>query len=298
MCKDKSLSQLEKMGYNVINLPREDIHPLQVFTRPKGNFERYGEITEFVIEDQPETPRISKNEDAANIKGLRTDKFEFGAGFKILEKYLSSIGGGEIGLETIFKNTDSIQFIYQNVKIDSVLPAKIRTYLSSVNPKDSMMDIIDEKGEAYIITEILKSNAFGVDAYDSKGAKINLSLPEIKEIFKANFNIEVSKDYENVVSFEGKNFLCFAIKPAVVWVEKVDGKALFKLGMPGYIRRRGLSYAREGMPEASEESTELGMPTSMERGITISIGEDKTTYKETKELTYVTFGNDKLINLR
>jgi len=233
-CEDKSVSYLNELGWNAVRLPRENINPLLILSKSNGYLETLGELSDFVIEDQSKPPEIVRDQAVAEISGLETDKFELGTGLKFLEKFLSLVGASGLGLEASFKNAKSIQFVYQNVLTDFVHPAKIGKYLSSVSPDVSspLMEHIDEEGEAYIITDTLKSNTFGIVAYDEKGAKIDLDISVLKQLLSANPHIEVSKDGKKVVSFKGDKFLRFAFKAISVWVEIRNGKAIFRLDKP------------------------------------------------------------------
>lgn len=233
-CKDKSVSYLNELGWNVVRLPKENINPLLVLSRSNGYLEILGELSDFVIKGKSRPPKIVRDQAVAEISSLETHKFELGIGLKFLEKFLSLVGASGLGLEESLKNAKSIQFIYQNVLTDFVHPAKIAKYLSSVSPDVSspLMEHIDEEGEAYIITDTLKSNTFGIAAYDEKGAKIDLDISALKQLLSADPHIEVSKDEEKVVSFKGDKFLRFAFKAISIWVEIRDGKASFRLGKP------------------------------------------------------------------
>ena len=154
-------------------------------------------------------------------------------GLKFLERLLSQIGAAGVGLETSFKNADSIEFEYQNVLVDSVYPVKIGKYLLSVSPDVSLlMEAINDEGEAYVITETLKSNAFGVTAYDEMDAELDIDISALKQLLSATPKIGLSKDEKNVLSFEGEKFLRFAFKAIAVWVEVEGGKSKFRLNKP------------------------------------------------------------------
>jgi len=232
--KDKLVSDLNRLGWSVVRLPRENINPLLVLSKSNGYLETLGELSDFVIEDQPKPPEIIRDQAVADISVLETDKFELGTGLKFLEKFISLVGASGLGLEASFKNAKSIRFVYQNVLTDFVHPAKIAKYLLSVTPDVSslLIEHIDEEGEAYIITDTLKSNTFGIVAYDEKGAKIDLDISALKQFLSATPHIEVSKDGKAVVSFKGDKFLRFAFKAISVWVEIEDGKAHFRLNKP------------------------------------------------------------------
>lgn len=234
MCKDNSITHLNKLGYNMVRLPRENVCPLLVLSRSNDHLETLGKVSDFVIEAQPKPPRVEKDRPVAELSGLRTDKFELGVGLKFLEKLLSYLGAAGVGLEAKFKDVDSIQFVYQNVLTDSIHPAKIGKYLLSVSPdvNSPFIEDINDEGEAYVITDTLKSNAFGITAYDETGAEVEIDISALKELLSATPKIGLSRDKKDVISFKGDRSLCFAFKAIAVWVEIEGGKASFRLSKP------------------------------------------------------------------
>ncbi|MDP3029413.1 MAG: hypothetical protein Q8O04_07955 [Deltaproteobacteria bacterium] len=234
MCKDKSVSHLNELGWNVVRLPKENINPLLILSKSNGYLETLGEISDFVIESEPKPPEIVRNQSVAEISGLETNEYDLGVGLKFLEKFLSLVGAAGLGLEASFKNAHKIQFVYQNVLTDSVQPMKIEKYLRSVSPDVSSFFIehLNDEGEAYIITDALKSNVFGVAAYDEKGVKLDLDISALEQLLSATPHIGVSKDEKKAVSFKGDKFLRFAFKAIAAWIEIRDGKAKFKLNPP------------------------------------------------------------------
>lgn len=234
MCKDRSISHLNKLGYNMVRLPREDIYPLLILSRSNDHLDTLGELSDFVIEAQPKPPRIERDRGVAEVSGLRTDRFELGVGLKFLERFLSYLGAKGVGLEAGFKGVDSIQFVYQNVLTDFIHPAKIGKYLLGVSPdvNSPFVEEINDEGEAYVITDTLKSNAFGITAYDETGAKVDIDISALKGLLSATPKIEISKEKKEGISFKGDSFLCFAFKAIAIWVEIEGGRARFRLSKP------------------------------------------------------------------
>lgn len=234
MHRDETISYLNRLGYSVINLPRENVDPLLVLSRSNGYVEILGEISHFVAGNYRK-PRIRRDELAAQILNLKSDTIELGVGLKLLERFFSLIGAAGIGLETCFRNADSLQFVYQNVRIDSVFPAAVGKYLSNVSPdmNSSFFEDIKDKDEAYVITETLKSNSFGVAVYDERGMGLNMDITTLRQLLSATPNIKLSTNGKNVILFRGDRFLRFAFKAIVVWIEVKNGEARFRLNKPG-----------------------------------------------------------------
>lgn len=233
-CKDKSVSQLNEQGYNVVRLPREKINPLQVLCRTNADLEILGEIGDFVIEGKPYPPAIDQDQQAAVIAGLETDKFELNAGLGLLKRLLSYLGAGGIELGAKFSRVDSIKFLYDNVLSDTIYPIKIEKYLKTVTPDLSsrLLENLNDEGELYIITDTLKSNGFNVVATDSSDNTVDIDISGLQDILKAKFKVDLSKTHERTLSFKGEKYLRFGMKAVGLWLEIGGGKATFRLRPP------------------------------------------------------------------
>lgn len=234
MCKDPSVDTLNQLGYNVVRLPRENIRPLDVLAKSGASLETLGQLADFVVDTGLAPPAIKEDQIAADISGLCTSAFEFNTGIKLLEKLLSYFGVGGLSLDVAFSGAASLTIEYSDVRFDSITPAKIGMYLTKATPDlgSLLIDSIDEEGEAYIITDILKSDSFKVIAHDKKGAKLDLNITALKALLDAHPQISVSKESNMSISFKGDKRLCFAMKAIEFWVEIDSGKGRFRLDKP------------------------------------------------------------------
>jgi len=233
MCKDNSLTYLNGVGYNVIRLPREGIDPLQLLSHGGNALEILGPLSDLVLSGPP-APLVTSDTPAANVNGKRTDKLELGLGLNFLDKILSAMGAPGASLKMAYSKAKSIEFEFENVSVDSVNITAIGQYLKGAKPDiaNPIIEMLDEEGEAYVITETIKSNSFGAIAYDSTNSTIDVDVAGIQQAIGVNTKVAVLKDATRKVSYKGAKLLRFGFKAIPVWVLIESGSSYFRLGPP------------------------------------------------------------------
>jgi hypothetical protein len=232
-CKDKAIDHLNSLGYNAIKLPREGITPLIVLSRdPNTSISSiYGHITDLVAEPMPPLPKVFENLQAGTISGLRTNKLEFKFGISILNDLLSAIGGKSAGIEAVFGKASKIEFEYENVQYDTVMPASVTKFLRGAKPSidEDFVAQFNEQGEAYIIIDVLKSNSFGIRVYQDSNQGIDINIDALKNVVGLSSKISIEKKVDTKISFNGSQALGFGFKACPIWMETVDGVSRFRL---------------------------------------------------------------------
>ncbi|WP_414573503.1 hypothetical protein [Nostoc sp. CCY 9925] len=253
-CTDKAIDHLNQLGYNAIKLPREGITPLTVLSRdPKTSISTiYGNLRDIVAEPVPSLPQVFENLQAGTISGLKTNKLELKFGISILNDLLSALGGKSAGIESVFRKASTIEFEYENVQYDTVMPASVTKFLRGSKPSidDDFVAQFNEQGEAYIIIDVLKSNSFGIRVYQDSDRGIDINIDAIKNVIGLNSKISVEKKVDTKISFNGSQALGFGFKACPIWVETVGGVSRFKLNP-----NTNQSVALRGSPESSTEPT-------------------------------------------
>jgi hypothetical protein len=232
-CKDDSLTYLNHLGYNVISLPRENIEPLLVIGGKKKKLEVLGPLSHFVL-GASYVPTVKYDQTASKITSKKTNKLDSRLGIELMNKYLSALDATSGKLNVGYEKAVEIEIVFENVLYDSVYITDIDDYLSSATPKTKtlLMECINEEGEAHIITETIKSNSFGVIAYDKDKHELNLDIKGIQSLLGGGSGINVSKDENLKVSYQGDKFLKFGFKAASFWMqEDNNGEAQFRLKM-------------------------------------------------------------------
>jgi hypothetical protein len=235
MCKDNSLTFLNGIGYNVVRLPRVGIDPLLVLGGGKKNLTILGPLSDIVLSASVPLPTITTDQPAANINGLKSNQIDIDVGLKFLETILSAMGAGNAKLKVAYKKVNKIEFQFENVLVDSVLPFSMAKYLQGAKPDmtHSMVDNFDEEGEAFLIMETIKSNALGTTAYDNHGVKVDLDIDAIQNIIGGAANVSVTKDETLKLSYRGTQSLRFGFKASPMWAQVNHGVPKFRLNPIG-----------------------------------------------------------------
>jgi hypothetical protein len=253
-CTDKAIDHLNELGYNAIKLPREGITPLTILSRdPKTSVSSiYGHITDIIADPIPSFPKVFENLQAGTISGLRTNKLEFNFGLSILNDLLSALGGKSAGIESVFRKASTIEFEYENVQYDTVMPASVTRFLRSSKPSidENFLAQFNQQGEAYIIIDVLKSNSFGIRLYRDSERGIDINIDALKDVVGLNSKISIEKKVDTKISFHGSQALGFGFKACPIWVEVVGGVSHFRLNP-----NTNQSVTLRGPTESSTEAT-------------------------------------------
>lgn len=232
-CKDQAINHLNDLGYNVIRLPKAGITPLLVLSRaPNASTSTlYGHITDLVVDPAPSLPKVFENIEAGTISGLRTNKLEFNLGISFLKTLLSAIGGKSAGIEAAFDNSSTIEFEYENVLYDTVMPASVTKFLRGATPfiDEQFMTQFNQEGEGYILIDVIKSNSFGFRAYRDSNKGVDIKLDALKGIIGAESKLVIEKKDDLKISCKGGQPLGFGFKACPIWVEIVNGVPQFRL---------------------------------------------------------------------
>lgn len=230
MCKDSALQYLNHFGYNVIKLPRQDMDPLLVLAGKRGNLTCLGPVSQFIIKPTRQ-PEIKRDQLVADIAGKKTNKLDIGIGLNLLSGFLSVLGFATGKLNNQYSKARTVQFVFNNVLADGLYLTDVDDFLLSGQPRtDSLLqEEIDEEGEAYIVYETIKSNSFGIIAYDSKNTAIQVDVDGIQKILGVSSGIKVSRDADYAVVYKGGQHLYFGFKAVKFWIEKEDGAVKFRI---------------------------------------------------------------------
>src|SRR5262245_36433477 len=184
-CKDPKLTYLNSLGYNVVRLPREGIEPLDVLGRENGAIEDLGPLS-LVWTTTEALPPIAGPKVIPNVNGEKSELLDFSVGIKILEGILKGMGAALPMLSGAFQQAKKIQLQFVNVQGFSVKPLEIGNYLQkgdlNLDNNIAAHFFTEEDTQAFIISEVLKSNAIEVIATDSHGQSISADLPAISDM--------------------------------------------------------------------------------------------------------------------
>jgi len=224
-CSDEFIRSLKSFGYSVIRLPKADFKPLLILNYSEGrNLDRIGAITKlFEAEDVP-VPPISFDNVAGDIQGQRTSEMSIGVGLTLLGSIIGAMGGSNLGLNTEYKSAKKVVFEFHNVLEDHVDVIDLDQFLGAadVNPNALTVGKMLEADRLYIVTSVIKSTEFTVEASTSSGTKVALDVPVVQQIVGANVKVEGNQAQASKITYKGTIPLVFGFQAVQLFYH--DGK--------------------------------------------------------------------------
>ena len=208
--KDPSVTYLNKLGYNVVKLPRTGIEPMDVIGRDQ-TVQWLGAIDAIWNSAVPK-PQPGPPKPASAVNGQRTDALDLSLGLSILGNTLAAFGVSVPSLDVAYKSAHAVQFSYSNVTVTEVAPFAAGSYLAkgqlqSDNPAVKNY-FLSGKATAYLIIQVLKSNSLTVTATDSHGTSVGVDLSAFQGV-DAKIGIKPSNSSNSTISFTGPDSITF-----------------------------------------------------------------------------------------
>jgi hypothetical protein len=268
MCSDPLVDKLREQGYNPVRLPRADIGPLQILSRSGKDLSRLGAVGSVLKSKSELLPRVHENVPAAKIEVRRSGSLKAGLGASLLGAFLEAFGAKGAELDSSLEKAQRLVFEFNDVLEDRIDVSELDTYLvdSDLNPKSRYTaDLLVSDG-VYIVTAILKSKKFAIEAHHESGGAVKLDADAIKNAVSAKGSVETRREDENKIVFEGGTFLTFAFQAVRLLyynggytsLEPVDKVYLKGLGTPPAMKGREL-FAPPGVFTAVEPPAGLSM---------------------------------------
>ena len=245
MCNNYSDPFVEfarNLKYNLVKIPCGNIHPLDVLLLyPNAGLKRYCSLPKMVFPNitsdggtfLPPVPNVIES-NATNFSGQFSGKVGIDIGLDFLKNVLNMFGATSAGLGLAIGTAKQLQFQFENVKIQSVELYDLSRYMLKAVPDTSVnILLMDRKGEAFVITDVLRSNSIDIKVFDQSGSELKLDIDAIKGVVGANVSVSQERASDLKVSFKGTEDLTFAFKAAAFWVE-VEGlrRAKIVLDLP------------------------------------------------------------------
>lgn len=215
LCKDPFLTYLKSFGYLVVRLPRADIKPLQVLTGNGSDLSNLGDLASLLVAGANiPLPPVKENNRSASISGQRTSDLSLGVGLSILGSVIGAMGGSKLGLDVKYEQAKTAAFEFQDVYEDKVEVIRLDQYLAEadVNPFSRYVAELLDADEMCVITSIIKSNKFTVEAKKSDGNGLYVSIPEIQGIVGGKVKVSGSSQTTSKVTYESQVPLVFGFQ--------------------------------------------------------------------------------------
>jgi hypothetical protein len=224
LCKDPSVTFLNKFGYNVIKLPRVGIEPMDVIGKDQST-EWLGKLSA-VWKTQMAAPVPRPPQPASDVQGQQSDKLELSIGLKILENAVAAFGASAPSLKFAYSKARKVQFTFGSVTSTVVEPLEAGNYLASgdLNTDNPVVSryFLEESTQAFLIFEVLKTSSLSVTATDDRGSEIAVDVPQIQAAVGANVGVTISKSSQSTLVFSGRTPVSFGFR--ALHINFVNGK--------------------------------------------------------------------------
>ena len=214
ICKDPSITFLNKFGYNVIKLPRKGIEPLDIVGKDK-NTEWLGKLSSVWKGTLPE-PAPSAPQPAADVQGRQSDKLQLSVGLKVLENALAAFGATAPGLTGAYSRARAVQFTFTNVTSTVVPPLDAGNYLAGgdLNTNNGLVShyFVEGDARAYLIFDVLKSDSVTVTATDEHNEELAVDVPNIQAMLGAKVGVTAGGSKSSDVTYKGQFAVSFGFR--------------------------------------------------------------------------------------
>jgi hypothetical protein len=235
-CKDDSITYLNHLGYNVILTPREGLAPGLVLAGVKTALDRLGPLSDFV-QGSPPLPFVQGNLQAPNVTQKTSNKLGLDLGVNLLDRLLKAMNAcdGKIGAH--YAKAANIELIFEDVLLDTMDPSALGKYLGSTLPDtvNPWMAHLDGPGKAYVVTEIIKSDKFGVVAYGENSETLELDTQAIQQMLGGNAKVTQSGSRTRELVYQGPKHLVFGFRAVEFWIDTKNQPPAFHLNLTGSI---------------------------------------------------------------
>jgi hypothetical protein len=214
-CEDPALTFLNRLGYNVVRLPRTDLLPLEVLGSESGRAPQLLGRLDAVWESKIPTPPITSG-DVATVSGRSTSDVRIGFGLKILEGILGAMGATVPQVGLAYSQARSVRFEFKDPDLRKIDPLLVGNFLAQGDLRTENPFVrhymLSEDTEAYVVTEVLLSSSIRVVALDKSEVGAKLDVKAITEGLGANVQVNMNAGIEGDLVYKGKQPLAFGYK--------------------------------------------------------------------------------------
>jgi hypothetical protein len=215
LCKDPLRTYLNNLGYNVILLPRTGIDPLDVLGRDSGSIERLGKL-EQMWSSSVAAPDPGPPQTAAGINGQKTAALNLDVGLKFLSNVLGAMGAVLPQLNFAYKSARKVEFSFTDVRVAKVDPLALGNHLAAGNLSSNNPFVRryfeDEDTDAFIITEVLKSQSITAKAQTDTDVGVAVDVPAIQAAVGAKIGVSQTTSQSTELTYTGPELLTFGHK--------------------------------------------------------------------------------------
>ncbi|MEM1321473.1 MAG: hypothetical protein AAGG75_14550 [Bacteroidota bacterium] len=214
MPNDNLAAILQQYGFSFVKLPRPNLEVLQLMAKdPEGYLMKIGNIQDLFLQRYMAYPSILEEMPVPQeLSDNKSNKTEASVGIKLLSGILPQ----PASVATAFDSAASIAFSFKDATMDEVNLIQLNKFLNDADVDKNAGGYSDQvtNSEIYIITHVLKSKHFTVEALNSNGLSMDLEGPEIQDVLSANAKLKREKQSSAKMTYESEDPLVFGIKAA------------------------------------------------------------------------------------
>jgi hypothetical protein len=180
-CSDKSLTYLAGLGYNVIRHPDATFAPLKLLGQQSGEFLILGSLNQLITSSTAALPAVTGDQIAADVNGQSSSSLKIGIGANVLGNLIGALGG-TLSASLNYTNASNVEFQYQDVLSDSIVPIDAGGYLKGAHvDADNLVlkQYVLGNGQLFLITKIVKSTKFSVKYTKNGGVDASVQVPVV-----------------------------------------------------------------------------------------------------------------------
>lgn len=198
---------------NPLRIPEKRVQPCCVVAKKDKKVSFRGKLGPLLQGDEAfEVPIHSSK--MPQLSGKKTKEVGAEMGAKICGDLLKGFGFPGVDLSTAFNNSKDFSFSFQNVERHYIEINELGAALSSreIN-RDNPAATIFFKSESslLLIDSIITSSGFDINMNKDASANLDVKVDEIKNLIgETDVKLNIKKNSENSISFEGEDALTFA----------------------------------------------------------------------------------------
>ena len=212
--EDALIRTLNDKGYTAVKYPVEDIVPLKVVVGDGTGFDLLGPVKNFLVPGTACLPEVSHDQDAPEIHAVSIEKMDSRFGISLLRGILNRLAAIGAKVTGHYEKAQKVSIDIRNIKRNMVEPSELDNELSHIKLRtDSLLkQYLNQGYKAFIITEILKSNCYGVTAFDENNGGIDVGADAIINEATIKGKLDISKGQDKEIFYKGDKFLTIAFK--------------------------------------------------------------------------------------
>ncbi len=212
MAEDPLVACLNRQSYAPIEIPHERFDPLTILGGPSPTaLEPFGSLQDILVPGGA-LPEILRDDAASTFSDRRAERIDAKFGLNLLGKVLQAFGGSGAQASAAYRHAAAFEYLYSDVLHDCVYLIPLLKALSEKSVESETLESIAGAQYIFIVTDTLKSNKFGIVAYDAGGAGIDLSADAIENVLGASAGVHASGGENHVVTYSGDKHLRFAFR--------------------------------------------------------------------------------------